>query len=60
LVLTIFVIPLAVVALVGMMAFRRVTPLVYHCRRCQRDFQRAAHRAFPTACPRCRARDWNA
>jgi hypothetical protein len=58
-VITVFVIPFAVVALVGMMAFRRMTPLAYQCRRCQHEFHRAAHRAFPAACPRCRARDWN-
>lgn len=57
--ITIVVIPVAVVALVGTMAFRRITPLVYRCRRCERDFQRAAHRAFPAACPHCHARDWN-
>jgi Zn finger protein HypA/HybF involved in hydrogenase expression len=53
-------IPIVVSAFLGAMTFRRMTPLVFRCRRCNRDFQRAAHRAFPAACPLCRARDWNA
>jgi hypothetical protein len=57
--IAIFALPLAVVVLVGAMAFRRMTPLAYHCGRCGCEFQRAAHRAFPSACPSCRARDWN-
>ena len=53
-------IPVAGCALLGLATFRRMTPLVFHCRRCQRDFTQRAHRPFPTACPRCHAQDWNA
>jgi hypothetical protein len=53
-------IPIGVSALLGIAAFRHMTPLVFRCRRCQRDFTRAPHRGFPTACPHCRAQDWNA
>ena len=53
-------IPVGVSAFAGAMAFRRMTPLVFRCRRCDREFQQAPHRRFPRACPRCRARGWNA
>jgi Zn finger protein HypA/HybF involved in hydrogenase expression len=53
-------IPVAGSALFGIAAFRGMTPLVFRCRRCQRDFTQPAHRAFPTTCPHCRAQDWNA
>ena len=53
-------IPIAGLALLGLATFRRMTPLVFHCRRCQRDFTQPPHRPFPTACPHCRAQDWNA
>jgi Zn finger protein HypA/HybF involved in hydrogenase expression len=52
-------IPIAVAALLGAVVFRRMTPLVFRCLRCRRDFYQAAHRAFPAICPLCRARDWN-
>ncbi|HEX3762939.1 MAG TPA: hypothetical protein VHW23_29790 [Kofleriaceae bacterium] len=55
-----FAIPIGVAAFAGAMTFRRMTPLVFWCRRCDSEFQQAAHRRFPRACPRCRARDWNA
>ena len=60
LVLVIIVMPIVVVVFFGLFAFRRMTPLAYHCSRCARDFQRKPHRRFPTRCPLCRARDWNA
>jgi Zn finger protein HypA/HybF involved in hydrogenase expression len=53
-------IPIVVSALLGAVTFRRIARLVFHCRRCDRDFQRPPHRAFPVICPLCRARDWNA
>lgn len=52
-------IPIAVSAFLGAMTFRRMTPLVFQCWRCKREFHSAAHRRFPTACPLCHARDWN-
>jgi rubrerythrin len=58
-VVALLAIPLVVSAFLGAMTFRRLTRLVYRCRRCDRDFQRAAHRAFPATCPLCDARDWN-
>ena len=58
-VVVLFLLPVCIAVFLGVMAFRRMTPLVYRCRRCDRDFCRAAHRKFPTACPRCQARDWN-
>jgi hypothetical protein len=59
LVLVVVVIPTCLAVLLGMRAFRGMTPLAFHCRRCQQHFFRKPHRRFPTACPRCRARDWN-
>lgn len=59
-VIALFLLPIGVVAFVGAMAFRRMTPLLFRCRRCDRDFQRAAYRSFPARCPLCGARDWNA
>ena len=53
-------IPIVVGAFLCAIMFRRMTPLVFRCRRCKRDFQRAAHREFPAVCPLCHARDWNA
>lgn len=49
----------AIAAFFGMMTFRRMTPLVFRCRRCGRTFERRAHRRFPDACALCGARDWN-
>jgi rRNA maturation endonuclease Nob1 len=54
-----FVIPIGVAAFAGWLTFRRMTPLVFRCQRCERDFEQAAHRRFPRVCPRCGARDWN-
>lgn len=58
-VLLMIVLPGAVIALFGILAFRTVTPLAYHCGRCDRSFTRASHRGFPTECPRCHSRAWN-
>lgn len=55
-----FLLPLSVVVFVGAMAFRRMTPLIFRCGRCERHFEQAVHRRFPVVCPRCGARDWNA
>jgi len=59
-VIVLFLVPLGVTVFVGAIAFRWMTPLVFRCRRCDREFLRAAHRRFPAVCPRCGARDWNA
>jgi hypothetical protein len=52
-------IPIAVSALLGIAVFRGMTPLVFRCRRCDRDFTQPAHRPFPAVCALCRAPDWN-
>ena len=52
-------IPLVVAAFFGLFAFRRLTPYVFHCRRCDRPFHGRADRDFPDACPHCGDRDWN-
>lgn len=59
-VVALLLLPVCVAVFVGAIAFRRMAPLVFWCRRCRRHFYRAAHRSFPEACPLCRARDWNA
>jgi hypothetical protein len=59
-VVALLLVPVSVAAFVGALAFRRMTPLVFRCRRCDHEFHRAAHRRFPAVCPRCGARDWNA
>ena len=59
-VIAILLLPVCVVALVGALAFRRMTPLVFRCRRCDREFHQPPFRRFPAACPHCHARDWNA
>jgi hypothetical protein len=59
-VVTLFSLPVVITLFLGVTAFRRATPLVFRCRRCDRYFYRAPYRNFPTACPRCHARDWNA
>lgn len=59
-VVVLVLVPIAVAGFVGAIAFRRMTPLIFRCRRCEREFRRAAHRRFPAVCPRCGARDWNA
>jgi hypothetical protein len=60
LVLVVIVIPVCIAVLIGTRAFQGMTPLVFRCLRCQREFLRKPYRSFPTACPRCHARDWNA
>lgn len=59
-VIVLVLVPIAVAGFAGAIAFRRMTPLVFRCRRCEREFRRAAHRRFAAVCPRCGARDWNA
>jgi rubrerythrin len=58
-VVALVLIPVGAIGFLGALAFRRMTSLVYRCRRCQREFYRAAHRPFPARCPLCRAHDWN-
>jgi hypothetical protein len=60
LIVALVMIPIVVSAFLGAITFRRMTPLVFRCRRCNREFRRAAHREFPAVCPLCQARDWNA
>jgi hypothetical protein len=48
-----------VLALATRRAFHHVTPLVFHCRRCDREFLRKAYARFPSTCPHCHSRDWN-
>lgn len=40
--------------------FRRMTPLAFHCHRCDADFVQAPHLDYPKRCARCKARDWSA
>jgi len=58
-ILVIVGIPFAIALFLGVAAFRQVETLLYRCQRCGHEFGRPAHRAFPRACPRCHARDWN-
>jgi len=59
-VVVLFLIPVGATLFLGALTFRRMAPLIFRCRRCDREFQRAAHRRFPAVCPRCGARDWSA
>lgn len=59
LVLALVALPALVFALATRRAFHGIAPLVFHCRRCSGEFLRKPFRRFPTACPRCGARDWN-
>jgi Zn finger protein HypA/HybF involved in hydrogenase expression len=59
-VIVLVLVPIGVAGFVGAIAFRRMTPLIFRCRWCEREFRRAAHRRFPAVCPGCGARDWNA
>jgi hypothetical protein len=58
-VIALFLLPIVVAGLVGLVAFRRMVPMVYRCRRCDREFLQAPHRPFPAACPHCHATDWS-
>lgn len=58
--LVIVVLPVAVAVFFGMFAFRTMEKLAFACQRCGEMFQRKAHHPFPSRCPRCHARDWNA
>ena len=53
-------VPCVIGFLFGSLSFKGMTKSVFHCGRCDRDFQRKAWRRFPAACDRCGARDWNA
>lgn len=59
LVIMLVVVPVCLAVLLGTRVFQRTPPLVFRCRRCNREFLRKPHRRFPAACPLCRARDWN-
>lgn len=59
LILVLIAVPCFVGLFFGVFAFKGMTPLVFHCHRCGRNFQRKAWRRFPRACARCGARDWN-
>jgi hypothetical protein len=52
-------VPLCIALLLGLFAFRRLTPFLFHCRRCDRPFHGAAHRGFPDRCPHCHSPTWN-
>jgi rubrerythrin len=56
----IVVVPLVAALALTLLAFRGMTPLAFRCRRCNTEFRRQPHRDFPSACPACGARDWNA
>jgi Zn finger protein HypA/HybF involved in hydrogenase expression len=59
LVLMVVVIPVCLAVLISMRAFHGMTPLVFRCRQCGREFLRKPHHSFPTKCPLCHARNWN-
>jgi hypothetical protein len=59
LVIMLAVIPGLVSLFFGVLAFRRVTPLVFVCLRCDGGFRHPSHRKPPAACPHCGAHDWN-
>ena len=52
-------VPLVLAFVLGWIEFRKLTPLVFWCLRCRREFYQPPHHAFPRSCPRCRSRDWN-
>lgn len=60
-VVTLAFIAIVVAAMVGMtlVEFRKITPLLFQCRRCGHQFHQPPHRDFPRACPRCAAADWS-
>lgn len=55
-----FVVVTLMMVLLTRVQYRTITPLAFHCRRCDRDFEQAAHLPFPRVCPRCAATDWAA
>ena len=57
---TLAFIAIVVLGMIGMtmVEFRKITPLVFQCRRCGKEFQQPPHRDFPRACPSCDAVDW--
>ncbi len=52
-------IPSVVVFVLGFNTFRDMTPLVFRCARCGREFRRRPWKGFPARCPACKASDWN-
>lgn len=53
-------IPVIIAFVFGRIEARKQTPLVFRCRRCNREFHQPPHHDFPAVCRLCRARDWNA
>ncbi len=51
--------PLVIAVFFGWVQYRTLTPLVFRCRRCAREFRQPPHHAFPRACPRCGSQTWN-
>ena len=60
LIVMLIVVPCVIGVLFGSLTFKGMTPSVFHCSRCDRDFERKAWRRFPRTCSHCGARDWNA
>ncbi|HET9623119.1 MAG TPA: hypothetical protein VFP84_17220 [Kofleriaceae bacterium] len=61
LVVTLGFVAIVVLATIAMtrVQFRKITPLVFRCRRCAGEFRQPPHKDFPRACPRCGAADWS-
>ena len=60
LILLLIAMPVVLAFVLGWIQARTLTPLVFWCRRCDREFRQPPQRAFPIACRHCRAHDWNA
>ena len=60
LLLVIVGLPLAVAVVLGAIATRGMTELVFRCRRCRGEFRQPPHWPFPARCPHCGSRGWNA
>jgi hypothetical protein len=60
LLIVLVVMPVCIAVALGWISSRGMTPLVFRCRRCEREFRRPPYRAFPTVCPLCGSRSWNA
>ena len=52
-------IPIGVTVAFTALAFRTMTPLAFHCMRCDREFRRKPWKRFPARCPACGADDWH-
>jgi hypothetical protein len=59
LVLMLLVVPVCVALFFGMFAFKGMTPSVFRCSKCGREFTRKAWRGWPRRCSTCGAPDWN-